>query len=420
MKKVYLTIFLSLLFAPGLTFAATGDVTLSGSTIITVGGYSLTVSDSAGFDSITVNADNFTIDMSKGSSLVVTSTDKRKFTVSPDQYKKSFVCGSSQSTLTLEQNIWDTTVTVTITPSTDACSVSGSSAGASTGGSSGGGGVPTPVYTVTPGTTVTATTPTVTTPTVTTPVIGMVATSFKNTLKAGMKNADIKRLQQLLNSDPDTMIASSGVGSPGNETEYFGGLTSEAVKKFQAKYGIVSSGTAETTGYGLVGPSTRAKLNEVFSGTTTVTTPQAPQVGGQATGISATFTSGMAIGMESADIKRLQQLLNSDPDTMIASSGVGSPGNETEYFGSLTEKAIQKFQMKHGVVSSVSDVGYGYVGPKTRAKLNEVFSSVGASVSTTPTVPTTPIQTITEAQLEVQIQSLLQQLEALQAELNTM
>ncbi|MDP7365684.1 MAG: peptidoglycan-binding domain-containing protein [Candidatus Pacebacteria bacterium] len=72
-------------------------------------------------------------------------------------------------------------------------------------------------------------------------------------------------------------------------------------------------------------------------------------------------------------MKRLQQLLNSDPDTAVATSGVGSAGSETDFYGSLTEKAVQKFQLKHGVVSSSSDAGYGYVGPKTRAKLAEVF-----------------------------------------------
>ena len=76
--------------------------------------------------------------------------------------------------------------------------------------------------------------------------------------------------------------------------------------------------------------------------------------------------------MSGSDVKRLQQLLNSDSDTKIAESGIGSFGNETEYFGSLTEKAVQKFQTKYNIAKS-GDSGYGYVGPKTRAKLNEVF-----------------------------------------------
>jgi len=89
--------------------------------------------------------------------------------------------------------------------------------------------------------------------------------------------------------------------------------------------------------------------------------------------ISAVFSSGLGKGMTSADIRRLQQLLNKHADTQISSSGVGSPGNETEYFGSLTEKAVQKFQAKYGVAQE-GDSGYGYMGPKTRAKIKEVFS----------------------------------------------
>lgn len=81
-----------------------------------------------------------------------------------------------------------------------------------------------------------------------------------------MVSENVRRLQRLLNNDPDTRVAETGVGSAGNETNYFGSLTREAVKKFQKKYGIVSSGDESTAGYGLVGPKTRAKLAEIFGG----------------------------------------------------------------------------------------------------------------------------------------------------------
>jgi len=91
-----------------------------------------------------------------------------------------------------------------------------------------------------------------------------VSASFTSALSKGSENADVMRLQKLLNSDPDTRVSSSGVGSSGSETNFFGTATENAVKKFQAKYGIVSSGTPATTGYGAVGPATRAKLEEIF------------------------------------------------------------------------------------------------------------------------------------------------------------
>ncbi|MFA4890447.1 MAG: peptidoglycan-binding domain-containing protein [Candidatus Paceibacterota bacterium] len=89
--------------------------------------------------------------------------------------------------------------------------------------------------------------------------------------------------------------------------------------------------------------------------------------------ISAVFSSGLGRGMTSTDVRRLQQLLNKHADTQISSFGTGSPGNETEYFGSLTEKAVQKFQKKYNITTE-DDSAYGYVGPKTRAKIQEVFS----------------------------------------------
>jgi peptidoglycan hydrolase-like protein with peptidoglycan-binding domain len=48
----------------------------------------------------------------------------------------------------------------------------------------------------------------------------------------------------------------------------------------------------------------------------------------------------------------------------IAETGVGSPGNETEYFGNLTRKALAKFQADNKIYPAV-----GYFGPKTKALL---------------------------------------------------
>jgi hypothetical protein len=84
---------------------------------------------------------------------------------------------------------------------------------------------------------------------------------FQASLKLGINLIDVKYLQIVLNSDPATRIALKGFGSPGYETIYFGNSTMAAVKKFQTKYAIASSASA---GYGLVGPSTRAKLNSLL------------------------------------------------------------------------------------------------------------------------------------------------------------
>lgn len=79
-------------------------------------------------------------------------------------------------------------------------------------------------------------------------------------LQAGMTHDQVKLIQQLLNRN-GYPLASAGVGSPGNETNYFGALTRATVKKFQCDKGIACEGNESTTGFGRVGPRTRAALN---------------------------------------------------------------------------------------------------------------------------------------------------------------
>ena len=72
------------------------------------------------------------------------------------------------------------------------------------------------------------------------------------------------------------------------------------------------------------------------------------------------------------EVRLLQRLLNSAGYT-IASSGPGSPGNETNIFGPLTVRALTRFQCGEDVVcpSNGTTAGYGVVDEKTREALNE-------------------------------------------------
>lgn len=104
---------------------------------------------------------------------------------------------------------------------------------------------------------------------------------------------------------------------------------------------------------------------------------------------SYSWNKNLKIGSTGSDVLDLQRFLNSDPDTTIALSGPGSKGKETSSYGSMTAKAIAKFQMKYAAdILSPAGItkGTGSVGPATRAKLNALCN---AGISSTSQASTT-------------------------------
>ncbi len=82
--------------------------------------------------------------------------------------------------------------------------------------------------------------------------------TINSQLDFGETNADVTSLQTFFKDN-------SSIYPEGLVTGYFGSLSRSAVERFQTQKNIVSSGSAATTGYGRVGPSTRDAINELIS-----------------------------------------------------------------------------------------------------------------------------------------------------------
>ncbi len=65
--------------------------------------------------------------------------------------------------------------------------------------------------------------------------------AITKTLKYGMKDVQVKYLQQTLNTE-GYVVATTGAGSVGSESTYFGKATLAAVKKFQTAMGLTADG----------------------------------------------------------------------------------------------------------------------------------------------------------------------------------
>ena len=121
------------------------------------------------------------------------------------------------------------------------------------------------------------------------------------------------------------------------------------------------------------------------------------------------FATNLKMGQSSNDVKMLQMCLNTMTTTPVATSGTGSAGMESTYFGAKTQAAVIAYQNMH-----VSDIltpahltaGNGFVGSLTRAALNITCNgtamtppsqtlcpngnTMASNCMTPPTAPTQP------------------------------
>ena len=129
-----------------------------------------------------------------------------------------------------------------------------------------------------------------------------------------------------------------------------------------------SDNTFTTTGCPIPVASSGRKYGQSQSAPYFTTTP-APGIPSNTSAVTvqSTFTRNLAQSSAGNDVMTLQKFLNSQGFT-VASTGAGSSGNETSFFGALTQSALIKFQKAYGITPSV-----GYFGPKTRSIMNIIL-----------------------------------------------
>jgi len=173
--------------------------------------------------------------------------------------------------------------------------------------------------------------------------------TWTRSLTTGDSGADVLALQKFLNSDSATMIAASGIGSAGSETDYFGGLTAAAVAKFQNKYASeVLTPVGLSAGTGFFGSSTRAKANGLcVSGGTTTPTPGNP---------APVTGAGLSVAL-----------------------GAGSPNGVALVQGqALGELATFTFTNNNSAAMDVTNLTFNRIGVSNDATLSNVYVYNGA------------------------------------------
>ncbi|MFA7287084.1 MAG: peptidoglycan-binding protein, partial [Patescibacteria group bacterium] len=91
--------------------------------------------------------------------------------------------------------------------------------------------------------------------------------------------------------------------------------------------------------------------------------------------VAVAFTRNLSLGVVNFEVKSLQIYLNGS-GFRLASSGAGSPGKETTYYGWLTVSAVKKFQQAHAAQTLYPvglKTGTGYFGPSTRGYINSLL-----------------------------------------------
>lgn len=169
-------------------------------------------------------------------------------------------------------------------------------------------------------------------------------------LALNSKGSGVVSLQQFLIAKNTGPLAArlSIAGATGN----FGPLTQSALIEYQISIGVIPSD-------GYYGPTTRSFVEKggTPSPATNVVTNNTTSLG---------ITRNLYKTIVGDDVRALQKFLNTH-GYLVATTGAGSLGNESNYFGQATANAVIRFQITNNISPAV-----GYVGPVTRTLLNSL------------------------------------------------
>lgn len=146
--------------------------------------------------------------------------------------------------------------------------------------------------------------------------------------------------------------------------------------------GGIPSPVVTTTRGGGTGPTSGSSAGVIYAPVTVISTSTATSAT-----VTPVFTRNLSLNIVHAEVILMQTVLNMDKDTRIAISGAGSPGKETNKFGSLTKVALIKFQKKYKLPTT------GIADAVTRVKLNQLYRSTRQI--TTSVAPIKPNATVT-------------------------
>jgi hypothetical protein len=202
---------------------------------------------------------------------------------------------------------------------------------------------------------------------------GPITISETTTLKAiatkeGFSDSDVFSATYTINA-PATTRRPSGGG---------GGSSSRSSRSSRADTATTVTTTTATTEIGMflellitlgIIPAEKHAMARTFIAQQEGTTPTV------ATSITTRFTTPLTISSTGEEVRRLQQFLNANGFT-VATTGAGSPGNESTYFGARTKDAVIRFQNAHRATILTPlgiSQGTGYWGSATIALANSML-----------------------------------------------